>query len=122
MSLSFGERLKLARKEKKLTQKELAKKLGVDHTTISHWESNKHEPGIENLKKLSVLFNNSIDNLTGNVEYTLNEQDLTRDIIENNMKLDEIRTKYDFDILNLSDDDLRGVIAYVRAAQAMKKE
>ncbi len=42
--LSFGEKIKLARKSKKLTQKQLAEKIGAAHNSISDWENNKNKP------------------------------------------------------------------------------
>jgi len=52
----------------KLTQKELANKLGINHTTISKWESNTYEPDAENLKKLAYVLDTSTDFLFGIVE------------------------------------------------------
>ena len=42
--LSFGEKIKLARKSKKLTQKQLAEKIGAAHNSISDWENNTNKP------------------------------------------------------------------------------
>ncbi|MBQ3970023.1 MAG: helix-turn-helix transcriptional regulator [Clostridia bacterium] len=40
----FGSRLRKLRKEKGLTQKKLAERLGYDYSTISAWEIGKQEP------------------------------------------------------------------------------
>lgn len=53
------------RKQKKLTQKQLAEKLGLDHTTISKWESNTYEPDANNLNKLAEILGVSVDYLLG---------------------------------------------------------
>lgn len=47
----FSERLKTLRKEKKLTQKELAEQIGISQKSYSHWETGKNEPSLENLIK-----------------------------------------------------------------------
>lgn len=47
--------LEAARINAKLTQKELAKILGVSNTTIVNWESGKTEPNLSQLKKISEL-------------------------------------------------------------------
>ena len=41
---TFGEKIKEARKEKKMTQKELAAKIGAAHNSVSDWENNKNKP------------------------------------------------------------------------------
>ena len=59
----FSEKLKMLRKEKKLTQEELAEQLNVSRQAITKWESNEGIPDIENLKQISILFNTTIDAL-----------------------------------------------------------
>lgn len=46
---TFNERLKAARKRKKLKQKELADILNVSKSSISEWESGKHRPSTEQI-------------------------------------------------------------------------
>ena len=45
--MTFGQRLRKARKEKKLTQIELANLLSVSNSSISDWENDKNRPNIE---------------------------------------------------------------------------
>ena len=61
----FGEKLKELRKEKGLTQKQLAEQLGNAQSAIYYWETNKQEPNISALKKLCQFFNVSSDYLLG---------------------------------------------------------
>lgn len=42
--MTFGEKIKDARKHKKLTQKQLAEIIGAAHNSISDWENNKNKP------------------------------------------------------------------------------
>lgn len=49
-----------------LSQKEFGQKIGVAESTVSLYESNKRFPDPETLKKISTLFNISIDYLLGN--------------------------------------------------------
>lgn len=60
---SFKRNLKLLRKEKSLSQLQLAQMLNVDQTAISQWETNKTMPSIENLVKLSKIFDCEISDL-----------------------------------------------------------
>ena len=64
--MDFATVLKEIRKEKLLTQKELSEKLGFSKNAICEWEKGRCEPSITVLKKISSLFNLSIDYLVGN--------------------------------------------------------
>ena len=44
MDLSFGEKIKEARKAKGMTQRQLADKIGAKHNSVSDWENNKNKP------------------------------------------------------------------------------
>jgi len=55
MENSFGAFLKEKRKEKNLTQKELAKLLNVSESTVSKWETNVAHPDITLLSRLSEI-------------------------------------------------------------------
>lgn len=50
--MTFGERLKKARKEKKLTQKELASQIGAAHNSISNWENDQNMPDPDTIQHL----------------------------------------------------------------------
>lgn len=41
---TLGQRLKEARKNKKLTQKQLADKIGAKHNSVSNWENDQNKP------------------------------------------------------------------------------
>lgn len=47
---TFGQRLKRIRKERKLTQKEFAKIVGISNQHISLFEREKHTPNIATLE------------------------------------------------------------------------
>ncbi|RRK09672.1 XRE family transcriptional regulator [Lactiplantibacillus garii] len=59
----FPEQLKKIRKEKAITQDELASKLFVTRQAISKWESGDSTPDLNNLIKLTDIFNVSLDTL-----------------------------------------------------------
>ena len=62
---TFGERLKFLRKDRKLTQPQLAKELGVSNGMISMWENNVCEPSLSHIKKTAKFFAVSADFLVG---------------------------------------------------------
>lgn len=65
MELTFGEKLRDLRKEKNISQIELAKQLGVGKSIISLWEINQCEPTLTKLIAIANFFNVSIDYLAG---------------------------------------------------------
>lgn len=64
--------LKNIRKQKKMSQAELAKKIGVSRSTVSMWEIGASQPDNDILLKISKVLNVSIDNLLENT--TFNER------------------------------------------------
>lgn len=54
-------RIKQLRKEKKLSQLELAQKLGVAQSTLSTWETGRFEPDSKSLIALSEIFDVTVD-------------------------------------------------------------
>lgn len=63
--MRFSKRLRELRTEKNLTQKELASYLNLTPNSVCEWEKERCEPSIDTLKRLSVLFECSIDYLLG---------------------------------------------------------
>lgn len=60
---AIGEKIKTLRKERKLTQKELAHKIGVTASTVTKYENGQLEPKIEVLNKIATNFNISVSTL-----------------------------------------------------------
>ena len=50
--MSFGERLKLARKKKGMTQKQLAEIIGAKHNSVSNWEKDQNKPDTRTIRRL----------------------------------------------------------------------
>lgn len=61
--MEFGEKLQLLRKERGLTQEELAEQLFVSRAAVSKWESGRGYPGIDSLKAIAKYFSVSLDSL-----------------------------------------------------------
>lgn len=74
--MEFNEKLQELRKQKGLTQEELAENLYVSRTAISKWESGRGYPNIDSLKALSKFFSVTIDELLSSEELlTIAEED-----------------------------------------------
>ncbi len=65
MKLKIGEKIALLRKEKEITQTELADYLFLAPQTISRWEVGSGAPEITLLPKIATFFGVSIDELFG---------------------------------------------------------
>lgn len=63
--VNFGKRLKMLRKESRMTQDELARKLNVTKSIISYYELGDRTPTTDILIKLAYIFNVSTDYLLG---------------------------------------------------------
>ena len=61
----FGMRLKELRGAKRLSQSAVAERLDVTRATISGYECNTITPSVEQLVKLAVLYNTSLDYMMG---------------------------------------------------------
>ena len=64
----LSDQIRKYRKEKGLSQDELAEKLGVSRQSISLWENGQTQPTIENILALARIFNVSTDAILGNTE------------------------------------------------------
>ena len=74
--MDFQDKLKELRKNRGLTQEELAQALFVSCTAISKWESGKGYPNIDSLKAISKYFCVSLDDLLSTDEIvTIAEED-----------------------------------------------
>lgn len=61
--MTFGEKLKEARKQAGLSQEQLAEKIGISRSTVAKWETGMGLPDIDNLKIISDLLDVSVDYL-----------------------------------------------------------
>ena len=61
--MTFGEKLKEARKQAGLSQEQLAEKLNVSRSAVAKWETDKGMPDVNNLKVISRLPGVSVDHL-----------------------------------------------------------
>ena len=74
--MEFNEKIQELRKQKGLTQEELAEILFVSRTAISKWESGRGYPNIDSLKAIAKFFGVTIDELlSGDELLTIAEED-----------------------------------------------
>lgn len=80
--MTLGEKVRQERTARGMSQEQLAEKLIVSRAAVAKWETDNGMPDIENLKKLSALFNISMDELVDN------------SVIKNSRKMDTILGNY----------------------------
>ena len=129
--MEFHEKLQELRKQKGLTQEELARQLYVSRAAVSKWESGRGYPNIDSLKAIAACFGVSIDQLlSGDELLTIAEEDQrqsrsqTRDLVFGLLDLSAamflflpfFAQKPDGMIQEVSLLALREVAVYVRAA------
>ena len=77
--MKFNQKLQELRRQKGLTQEELATSLYVSRTAISKWESGRGYPNIESLKAIAKFFSVTVDVLLSTDEVlTMAEEDSKR--------------------------------------------
>ncbi|MDL0358409.1 helix-turn-helix domain-containing protein, partial [Clostridioides difficile] len=77
MQIKIGKVIQCLRKERNLTQEQLAKFIGVSTPAVSKWESGNSYPDIELLPLLADFFNVSIDKLL-NYKIDLSEEEVMK--------------------------------------------
>ena len=61
--MKFGENLYSLRKSSKMSQENLAEKVGVSRQSVSKWENGESYPEMDNIMKLCNIFNCKINDL-----------------------------------------------------------
>lgn len=65
IAMTLGENLQRLRKAKGVSQDEVARSLYLSRQSVSKWENDQAEPGVENLKALARLYGVTVDALVG---------------------------------------------------------
>jgi transcriptional regulator with XRE-family HTH domain len=93
--VNLGEKLKSLRLGKRITQTEMANRLGISPIMVSSYELEKRSPSYEVLIKLAAFFGVTTDYLLGlEKERTLNLQGLSdKDIDALNVMVEALRDK-----------------------------
>lgn len=84
--MKFNERLLDLRKKKGWSQEELGYKLDVSRQTVSKWEAGQTTPELEKLRKLSQVFEISLDEL-------INEDEISNEDLLNKTKVKNKHSK-----------------------------
>lgn len=113
MEVPFSKNLKLIRENIGLTKSQLAKKMGVNQSTVSRWESGKMGITIDNAYELSLILGVSLPQLVGKNIDDINDNinrkyQYTKVIYDNNGYSIEIKTPIPFD--KISEDEQQKIV------------
>ena len=67
--MDFGKNFKFYRQKANLTQKEAAEIIGIKDYQLGNYETNRSQPSLEILKKMSKAYSVSIDKMLGNSRF-----------------------------------------------------
>lgn len=79
-AIRFGEKLKKYRLKKHLSQMELAEKIDLQTSSVSHLENGTHSPSLETLLRLSLALDVGIDEMLYDSLPAVKEHHLDKDI------------------------------------------
>ncbi|MGG1518509.1 helix-turn-helix transcriptional regulator [Paenibacillus oryzisoli] len=101
--MTFQERLRLARKKKKMTMEQVAEQIGVAKSTYANYELGYREPSVATIQSLSVVLETSVDYLLGvtNSEHSNH--------LETNAKILLQNEQLHWDGIKLEEEDLKSI-------------
>ena len=80
--MTIGEKISALRREKGMSQDELAEKLDVSRQSVSKWESGTALPDTEKILAMSELFGVSTDFLLRDTEEFVEEEVISEPVVE----------------------------------------
>ena len=94
--MKFGERISELRKDHGLKQKDIATELNVAVSTVSNYETDSHEPDLDNLCKLADMLGVSTDYLLGRTDIKLDINALNEHVSSTLTKADVLKMMEQF--------------------------
>ena len=94
--MSLGERIQMLRKEKKMSQNDLAEKLDVSRQSVSKWETDAAKPELPKLILMAELFQVSLDELVSSEISEGNERDIDKRYEDDSVESSERGFKFTF--------------------------
>jgi len=109
-SITFGNRLSQVRKEKKISQDALAKKISQHGAVIGRYERDEVKPSIEIAAKIANALEVSLDYLVGSTDLLLDKGIINR--IQDIQKLDNENKDHIFALMDAFLRDYKAKQAY----------
>jgi len=116
---TFAERLKELRKEKGLTQKELADTFFITKSSICKYETGVNSPENKLLQNLAEYFNVSVDYLLGNSSI---EQDMNSEIQKKYDEISKAFAKKGISLEDMNPSEFEDLLDLYMAVKKIKKD
>lgn len=117
--MDIGSRIKKSRQKIGISQSELARRLEVAPSAVSHWEANRKTPEVKTLQRVANTLDTTISYLTTG----LTEEEEIKNKIKDNVPLDKIAAEHTFTIKGevMSEEDKMELLRFAEALMIMKK-
>ena len=108
-TISVGNKIKILRKGRKLTQQELADRLQINRSSISNYEINRRIPPLKELQKIAEFFEVGLDYfgvVTKNDAFDLISR--AKDIFSDPSIAKEVKEELFFEFMNIYNEMRKG--------------
>lgn len=113
----LGEKIRVMRKSRDMTQIELAEKAGLSSSAIAMYETNRRRPKYEQLEALADAFNVPLsaflDDDPREIKARLEKEGIIEDANANKSSSQSVREGSGFPTSNLTTEDIRAVAEYI---------
>lgn len=124
--MKYGHRIAKLRNDQCLTQEELASKVGITRSALSHYENNRREPDYETIQKFADFFQVTIDFLMGRSDDRSHPSPMDQDVQDfiSQLELSDEAVMEKFvltiDGRELTPEESRSFIAFIRFERSSK--
>jgi len=120
--MNYGHKIAKLRNGRCLTQEELASKVGITRSALSHYENNRREPDYETIRKIADFFHVTIDYLMGRSDDDSRAVDSDVRELLNRLELSDEAVMEKFvltiDGRELTPEQTRSFIAFIRSERS----
>ena len=119
-----AERIKLLRKQKKLTQSELAEKINASRMAIANYETDRNTPSFAMLSLIADALDTTVDYLQGKTDTptkTIDSNVNTGDENKKHVELSDDELIMSFEGKELSEDYKQAIIAMLKTMREGKQ-
>ncbi|QAR69941.1 XRE family transcriptional regulator [Leuconostoc mesenteroides] len=119
-----AERIKLLRKQKKLTQSELAEKINASRMAIANYETDRNTPSFAMLSLIADALDTTVDYLQGKTDTptkTIDSNVNTGDKNKKHVELSDDELIMSFEGKELSEDYKKSILAFVKMLREERK-
>ena len=120
MPVMFGEKIRQARKNAGLTQRQLAQLLGVSNTSVSNWEKDLSRPDADLIQALCGILHLQPNDIYGSVESGPESAPVKAAVTDADIKFALFGG--DGEITDAMYDEVKRFAAFIKQREAEKKE